>query len=389
MVRFNNSETCPEESKIRPFEVIEIRGKAGKFQKVLALVCLLSIQVLLLPLTVAADTSSKKSESQQVQTEVNRLNAELSEAIEKYNQASSKLEEINNKISENEQQLERVAKELARSLQIINKRASGIYKHGSVYAIEVIFGSKSIDDFVQRLDLLTRIGNQDAAVVRQVEAQKKEVERGARELNAEREQQAAITRDLAAKREDIDKRLSDKENVLASLLSEIARIDEEEAARAAKSARERSSGSSRSGGQASRRTGAALYPPLGNLTYSLLGDYAPGERSDHGTGYGTGGSKPGHNVWIPGGDAYDLMSGSGVVAYAAHNGTVTESGGNYLILEGDGYMTAYGHIEPFYGAGAYVVAGQPLGVVDGVGHLQFELWVGGDPVVAGDIASYF
>jgi murein DD-endopeptidase MepM/ murein hydrolase activator NlpD len=84
-----------------------------------------------------------------------------------------------------------------------------------------------------------------------------------------------------------------------------------------------------------------------------------------------------------------LGGGSGVVAYASHNGTVTDSGGNYIILEGDGYMTAYGHIEPFYGDGAYLVAGQPLGVVDWVGHLHFELWVGGDPVMAGDIASYF
>lgn len=132
-----------------------------------------------------------------------------------------------------------------------------------------------------------------------------------------------------------------------------------------------------------------LSPPLGPLTYSLLGDYAPGERSDHGTGYGTPGSIPGHNVWIPWGDAYDMMCGSAVSVFAAHNGVVTEKGSNFVILQGDGFTTVYGHVTSSVGVGQALGAGQYIGVTDSVGHLHFELWDGSTPIVAGDIPAYF
>lgn len=138
---------------------------------------------------------------------------------------------------------------------------------------------------------------------------------------------------------------------------------------------------------------AAVYPPLGNLTYSLLGDYSPGERSDHGTGYGTPGSKPGHNVWIDYGDAYDFMCGAGIPVYASHSGTVIERGtgsGGYTILLGQGYETVYGHVTPNQQVGDYVQAGQLIGYTEtSYAHLHYELWHNGSPVLAGDIAAYF
>ncbi len=123
-----------------------------------------------------------------------------------------------------------------------------------------------------------------------------------------------------------------------------------------------------------------LISPVSGATWT---DYAPGEWSDHGPA--------GHGVWL-GGDAYDVMCGNGVFVYAAHTGTVTEVGyGRYgwTVVEGEGFTTCYAHAEPFHSVGATIAAGQAVGIVQGFGHLHFELIDSGQAIPAGDYQFYF
>lgn len=322
-----------------------------------------------------ADSNSKKSEAQEVQNEINQLNLELADAVDQYNDAAAKLDELNGKIGDNQEHLEQVGKELGKSLRILNKRATGIYKHGDVYSMEIIFGSKSINDFVTRLDLLARVGNRDADIVRQVQEEKRQVEETAKVLDGQYKEQASMTADLEARKDAIDSQLGDKTNVLASILQDVSNMEAEEAQRAAEATRNRGRGG---GG---RRSGARLVSPISGWSWS---DYAPGEWSDHGPS--------GHGVWL-GGDAYDAMCGDGVVIYAAHSGTVTEVGfgrGGYTIISGEGFETCYAHADPYCGTGEFVVAGQPIAMTgSGFGHLHFELIDNGEAIGCGDYQFYF
>ncbi len=334
----------------------------------------LLVTFLLLPGIVLADIDTKRGEAQDVQSEISQLNIELAQALDEYAEASERLDQLNEEIWASEQELEEVAGELGRSIQILNKRATGIYKYGSVYSIEIILESKNINDLIERLNLLTRVGNKDADVVREIEAQKRVVEEKARILNAQREEQKALTEQLRAQKDEIDSKLGDKTDVLASIIQDITSLEEEEAQRAAEAARNRGSGR--------RNPGATLYSPITGAGWS---DFAPGEWSDHGPA--------GHGVWL-GGDAYDVMCGNGVVVYAAHSGTVTEvAGGNnrygWTVIEGSGFATCYAHAEPYFSVGSSVVAGEPIAIVQGFGHLHFELIDGGGAVPAGDYQFYF
>lgn len=360
-----------------PMEVDIIRGKKISVRKLMAILAISVLTAMFAPTGSPVGLADSRTDAQNVQNDINSLNVQLAEAVARYDGEAARLDELNATIDQNQADLQTTVGELVKASGILDKRAIGIYKRGSVSSLEVIFNSKSLNDFLQQLDLLTRIGDRDANIVEQVEAQKKEVEAKARELDAQHKEQERLTEDLANQRDAIDSQLSDKTNVLASVLQDIANLDAEEAARAAKG---RSTPSNR-GGPSSR--GTTLYNVIPGMG-GYMGDYGPGEWSDHGPA--------GHGVWL-GGDAYDLMCGDGVSVYAAHSGVVTEIGygrGGYQIISGGGFETCYAHADPYTYVGQQVSGGENIGVTgSGFGHVHFELIDGGEAVPAGDYPSYF
>jgi|GEM_PF-3093679 len=353
-------------------EVDIIRGKRIRVRKLMAILAISVLTAMFTPTGTPVGLADSRTDAQNVQNDINNLNVQLAEAVARYDDESAKLDELNATIDRNQADLQATVNDLIKAATILDKRAIGIYKRGDVSSLEVIFNSKSLGDFLQQLDLLTRIGDRDAAVVEQVEAQKKEVETKARALDAQQKEQERLTEDLANQRDAIDSQLVDKTNVLASVLQDIADMDAAEAERAAKA---RSKPSNK---------GTTLYDVIPGLG-GYWGDYAPGEWSDHGPA--------GHGVWL-GGDAYDLMCGDGVTVYAAHSGVVTsvsyDSRGGYQVISGGGFETCYAHASPSTYVGQTVSGGESIGITgSGFGHLHFELLDGGEAVPAGDYPSYF
>jgi peptidoglycan hydrolase CwlO-like protein len=343
----------------------------------MAAVAISLLTVLSLPASASADKAASSAEAQSVQNDINSLNVQLAEKVQQYSDASAKLDELNASVDANQATLAETVRQLVAASSILDKRAIGIYKRGSVSSLEVIFNSKSLGDFVQQLDLLTRVGDRDAGIVKQVEAQRRDVEGKAKQLAAQKKEQQKMTDDLAAQKDAIDGQLTDKTNVLASILTDIANMDAAEAAAAAK----------RRATPGTHRGGARLYdviPGLSGYWSEGSGPLGSGEWSDHGPA--------GHGVWL-GGDAFDLMCGDGVPVYAAHSGSVTEIGygrGGWTVVSGEGFETCYAHSDPLTFVGQYVSAGDHIATTgSGFGHLHFELIDNGEAVPAGDYVNYF
>lgn len=85
-------------------------------------------------------------------------------------------------------------------------RARALYKNGDVSSLEVLLGSKSFQDFSERVELLTRIGNNDAEVLSKAKNAKREIQAKSQELDSKKKEQEALVKTLAARKQQIEEK---------------------------------------------------------------------------------------------------------------------------------------------------------------------------------------
>ena len=100
-------------------------------------------------------------------------------------------------------------------------------------AVEVLLGAESLDDLLGRLDMVQRVGNQDAKVLNDVTQFRKEVKQRRENLKRARASQARIVAQRASQQRAIEGQIAQQKRMLAGLQSEIRQLQEEEARRQA------------------------------------------------------------------------------------------------------------------------------------------------------------
>ena len=100
-------------------------------------------------------------------------------------------------------------------------------------AVEIILGAQNLDDLLGRLDMVQRVGDQDAKVLGDVQQFRKEVEQRRAKLKSARERQALIVAERASQKRSIEAQLAERERMLAGIQTEIKQLQAEEARRQA------------------------------------------------------------------------------------------------------------------------------------------------------------
>lgn len=157
---------------------------------------------------------------EQAQTEIGTVNRELGEATNRYDEIVLSIERLNDEIEAREREIDTLRHQMSQSSQALNKRLAGIYKHGQVSLLEVLLGSRSVDDFTQRLNFLSRITRSDVMFLRGIEEKKRALEENKDQLERIKEEQAHLLADLAQTKYQIESRLREKQSLLATLRAE-------------------------------------------------------------------------------------------------------------------------------------------------------------------------
>jgi cell wall-associated NlpC family hydrolase len=178
--------------------------------------------------------ASKKAEAQQVLGEINQLDISLGKAVEAYDAATVKLEHIRRELSLNAYE-GRVARGNLKAAEArLGGRLRDLYVTGdSDTTLEVLLGSKSLDDVINRLETANRVSDQDAQVLREVKKFKRQVAIHGAALQRAHRAQARVVADRAAARSRIESGLADRRRLLSSIKDEIQQLQAEEAARQA------------------------------------------------------------------------------------------------------------------------------------------------------------
>jgi peptidoglycan DL-endopeptidase CwlO len=180
----------------------------------------------------AADPlSSKRAQAAQVLEQVEALDASVSKAVDDYNAARIRLGEIQTKQRDNRRHL-RIARAGFRNAQsALQERLLSLYTSETPSGLEILLGATTLEDLLARAETVGRVSAEDARVVAQITAFGADVKRRKAALEDARAEQEELVDELAARRREIEAQLAERRSLLASIRTEIERIEAAEAAR--------------------------------------------------------------------------------------------------------------------------------------------------------------
>jgi cell wall-associated NlpC family hydrolase len=177
---------------------------------------------------------SKQAQARQVLAEIQSIDANLEHVIEAYNAAQIKLDSIEADLRVNENRLDVAKANYKRAESFLSARLVSLYTAGEESTLEVLLGSASLDDLLDRVDTVNRVSDQDARIVNEVRTFRAEIKKREVQLTQARAEQARVVAAQAAKRDSIQAQLAQRRQLLGSIKDEIAKLQAAERAQQAR-----------------------------------------------------------------------------------------------------------------------------------------------------------
>jgi murein DD-endopeptidase MepM/ murein hydrolase activator NlpD len=179
--------------------------------------------------TIENDVNSLETEIITVDEEINALEEEIDTLVEQINDTYKELELLENKSDQAEAELEETKRLLKEAIdriesrnELLRKRLQHMYTNGTVSYLEVLLGSTSFQDFLDRYDQLKTLVGRDKEVL---ESNKRDYELVTLKL-------ADVELQLAQLEEMYKQQIEVKETLDAAANRQIAAKDEQMAAKA-------------------------------------------------------------------------------------------------------------------------------------------------------------
>lgn len=355
-----------------------------------------------------AELAKVEEEQQQVRAEIEKLDHEVADTNEKIEEKNEEIEEVSEHIKQLEEEIKILEERIAERDELLKERARSMYQNGgSISYLEVILGSKSFGDFLDRVSALSMIAQQDRNILDahiadqlQLEETKALVEEQLAKLEEKLIQLEELMEKLEAQKKEKDKKMNQLivlgEDLHADLgelegMDEILRLQEQAAKKelAAWQERERQAELERQQKDLPSRSGGGS-PSTGETPAATSGTF---QRPASGRVSSPFGMRT-HPVY--GGQrlhaGMDIANSTGTPIVAAEAGTVIvaeyrRSFGNTVmishVVDGKSVTTLYAHLNSIQvSAGNSVSRGQQIGTMGATGtatgpHLHFEVHPGG------------
>ncbi|OIQ08787.1 murein DD-endopeptidase MepM [Moorella thermoacetica] len=323
---------------------------------------------------------------QQKNDEGEALLQQLQQIEEDIRQKQAQIASLDQQLAAAQGRVQQVAAELQKAeaaqetrMSILRSRLKDIYQVGRVNYLEVLLQSTSLEDFLVRLELLTKIARGDINLIDEIKAEKAKIAAQKAELEAERDHIAQLRRQADNERVQLASRQENQRQLLAQVEQEKKRVaaalDEMEATARQIAARIRAEQAKNNRKLSPGGTKGMLWPlpgytqissPFGWRIHPLLK------------------TSRFH-------DGIDLPAPAGTEVIAPLDGQVISTGylggyGNHIVIDhGGGLSTMYAHLSAILVQnGQEVKKGQVIGRVGSTGwstgpHLHFMVLLQGEP----------
>lgn len=177
-----------------------------------------------------AELAAKQAALDELEAQLDALDRELAIAAEAYNKAVMELEATKKHLSATKSGLANA--EIAYEIQqdTLSERARDIYRDGELNVIEILLGSKSVEDFLARVKFLHAIGKSDADIASALAAQRDQIALQAAELEDQELRAKSLEFELQARQIEVMLRIQEREALLAAAQAELLALLDSQAA---------------------------------------------------------------------------------------------------------------------------------------------------------------
>lgn len=177
-----------------------------------------------------AELAAKQAALDELEAQLDALDRELAIAAEAYNKAVMELEATKKHLSATKSDLANA--EIAYEIQqdTLSERARDIYRDGELNVIEILLGSKSVEDFLARVKFLHAIGKSDADIASALAAQRDQIALQAAELEDQELRAKSLEFELQARQIEVMLRIQEREALLAAAQAELLALLDSRAA---------------------------------------------------------------------------------------------------------------------------------------------------------------
>ena len=191
-----------------------------------------------MPAFATPSISSKRAQAEQAQAELMRLSDSLERARAQYDSSTAKLAHIQHDLKQNRHDFTIAKHNLKAGQRLIAERLTSLYMSDQTSTLEVILGSRSLDDMLTRIDSAKSVSELDTQVLTQVKQFKAIVKRSGARLAQEQAAQRAVVAQRAAAKHEIESKIAQEQSLYSSLKSELDKLVAAQQARQLQMARQ-------------------------------------------------------------------------------------------------------------------------------------------------------
>lgn len=334
--------------------------------------------------------SEIKGQQKNVLQEISRIDAAVSDTNTKITEKTGQIKVTKAEVQKLQKEIVILKKRIKKRNELLKERARSLQENGgSVNYLDVLLGSESFGDFIDRLGAVSTIVEADQDILRQHEADKKSLEKKEAKVKKDLASLEKMLNELQSMKQQLNSQKAEKDRLMASLKEQQNKVEheklslaEQESVLAAQESaiqkaiqlEQQKLASQNQPSAPSGGGGGGSLPPVSSGTFTKP---AQGIIS---SGFGWRDGRMHFGV--------DIAANGYVPIVAAADGVViqswySDSYGNCIFIahsiNGRIYTTVYAHMsQRLVGAGTTVSKGQQIGVMGNTGwsygqHLHFEL----------------
>jgi cell wall-associated NlpC family hydrolase len=164
-----------------------------------------------------------------VQAQIDKLAAEISDLDEQYNQASIHLQKVQSQIQDSENQGAKAQADFLALQKVASAQAAAIYRAGAPSLVVAFLSSKNLDDFNKKMELISQVSDWQSGIMTSLQIADQRAKVAQSDLSRQLAQAKSIDDSLAKQRNALNDRLASEQK----LLGQITEANRQAAAKAA------------------------------------------------------------------------------------------------------------------------------------------------------------